>query len=130
MTHHKPISGLAGPGGRATCLHPPDLEPKPVQSITFYYCVSHLLRIFSSYAFPTTYLQRSCRVQRSFNRQDGRSKHLVGSVIIEGHLRKTILLLSELKLDGPFGILSSVGLKYSKWVKFIHEIHLLLTEIH
>ena len=33
MTHHKPISGLAGLGGRATCLQPPDLEPKPVPLI-------------------------------------------------------------------------------------------------
>ena len=67
------------------------------------------LRIFNSYAFPTTFLKCRCRAQRSFNRQDRRSKYLVGSVLRKGHLSKKVLLPSELEFDGLFGIPSSVG---------------------
>ena len=98
-------------------------------NFTFYYCVSHPLRIFSSYAFPTSYLQCRCRVQRSFNRQDGRSKHLVGPVLIIGHFlnsyKKKVLLLSELKFDGHFDIPSSVGptqIRSSSYMKFASVI--------
>jgi hypothetical protein len=109
MTHHKPIQGRRDRGQGH--VPPPSRFRTTTCSINYVLLLRvppTPLRIFSSYAFPTTYLQRRCRIQRSFNRQYRRSKHL-GPVLIKGHLRKKVLLLSELKFDVPFCIPGSVG---------------------